>query len=82
MKALTFDSDYIPTGPLRLASGPHDSEGLGRERFWDQSEAEREANLPTMTRLLKSWYAEGDRMFANGWFAEHSRLMRARRKTP
>ena len=64
----------IPDGPLRLATVPDDHEALGRERFWDQTEAERSAALPRILELTRSWNTEADVRFASGWLAERYRL--------
>jgi hypothetical protein len=75
----------IPDGPQRLARDGNDHEGLGRERFWDQTPAERAEALSTMSRDAgiqlvpkvdpKYWKtAAGDRDFAKGWMAELERV--------
>jgi hypothetical protein len=70
-------------GPLRMAHGPRDFDGLGRERFWDQSPEERAATLPAMVedagRQLdridpKYWKVQNEnRIFARGWLNELDR---------
>jgi hypothetical protein len=36
-------------------------EAIGRERFWDQSEAERDAALHRILEMTRRWNAEADR---------------------
>lgn len=61
-------------GPLRPCTGPHDSEGLGRERFWDMTHEQRSASLSDILKMTQSGSTEQDRQFAKGWLAEHQRL--------
>lgn len=74
-----------PDGPQRLATGPNDHEGLGRERFWDQTPDERRAALSAMvaddgidfaakTNMAYFDAAGGDRTFARGWLNELERV--------
>lgn len=73
-----------PDGPLRLARGPLDHEGLGRERFWDQTPEERadalpamvqDSNLDTSARVDLRYFhvANESKAFARGWLAELER---------
>lgn len=75
----------IPDGPSRLALGPMDFEGLGRERFWDQFPEERAKALPAMVedanincatqvdvRYLE--VASENKAFAKGWLNELQRV--------
>lgn len=71
MKAIAM---RIIHGPLRPCSGPRDSEGMGRERFWDMTRKQRVASLSDILRMTQTGNAEQDRQFAKGWFAEHQRL--------
>ena len=71
------------SGPLRMATGPTDHGGLGRERFWDQTPEERAAALPAMvadagidlSRVHPAYWSgrSADRAFARGWLAERDR---------
>jgi hypothetical protein len=77
-------------GPLRMARGPRDFDGLGRERFWDQSPEERATALPAMVedagRQLdridpKHWKAQNEnRIFARGWLNELERTRNNERR--
>jgi hypothetical protein len=77
-------------GPLRMAYGPRDFDGLGRERFWDQSPEERAAALSAMVedagRQLdridpKHWKAQSEnRIFARGWLNELERTRKNERR--
>lgn len=71
------------SGPLRMATGPTDHDGLGRERFWDQTPEDRAAALSVMvadagidlSRVRPAYWPSrsADRAFARGWLAEHQR---------
>ncbi len=70
----------IPDGPSRLAMGPRDFEGLGMERFWDQTPLERREASKTMHRdrnvncanvpMHRFTMACEDKAFAKGWLDE------------
>jgi hypothetical protein len=70
----------IPDGPSRLATGPRDFEGLGMERFWDQTPLERREASKTMHRdrnvncanvpMNSFTMACEDKAFAKGWLDE------------
>ena len=75
----------IPDGPSRLALGPRDFEGLGREKFWDQSPEERAAALPAMVEdsnlniaakigMAYIGTASENKAFAKGWLNELQRV--------
>ena len=68
-------------GPLVHSTGPHDYEALGRERFWDMSEKQREENLAAMvkTASLSDVLREPDKSFARGWLSEHERNKRTKK---
>lgn len=67
-------------GPMRLAFGPHDYEGQGRERYHDTPEGQRAGLVAEMTANLNHGTPEPDRAFARGWLDEHRRTMRAVQK--
>lgn len=70
-------------GPLRLATGPRDHEGLGRERFWDQTPEERREALKAMVTDANVNVAAAsmryvgviseNKAFAKGWLNELDR---------
>jgi hypothetical protein len=70
-------------GPLRLAWGPKDFEGQGREAYWDQTPEERTANVKVMVQDAGRSVSDTDvknfapvfenRAFARGWLAESYR---------
>jgi hypothetical protein len=70
-------------GPLRMAVGACDFDGLGREKFWDQTAEERAVALSVMVsdagaqldRLHSSAWkvANENRIFARGWLNELER---------
>lgn len=67
-----------------MASGPKDFEGLGREKFWDQTPEERGDVLSAMTDDANKNLAASDarffgvdsenKAFAKGWLAELDRV--------
>jgi hypothetical protein len=70
-------SPSVLKGPLRPATGPHDYEGLGRERYWDLTPEQRAEALPKVVsdanlEVLRS----PDKEFARGWLSEQSRHQR------
>jgi hypothetical protein len=75
----------IPDGPSRLALGPRDFEGQGREAFWDQTPEERFEALPKMLHdaglniaskvgMAYIGVASENKAFAKGWLAELDRV--------
>ena len=75
----------IPDGPSRLALGPRDFEGLGRERFWDQFPEERAKALPAMVEdanincaarvdVRYLGVVSENKAFAKGWLNELQRV--------
>lgn len=71
----------VRKGPLVHSTGPNDHEALGRERFWDMSEQQREDNLAAMVKLASTTEAlrEPDKEFARGWLSEHERFKQTRK---
>jgi len=74
-----------PDGPSRLALGPGDFEGLGREKFWDQSPEERAKALPVMVEdanincaarvdVRYLGVVSENKAFAKGWLNELQRV--------
>jgi hypothetical protein len=74
-----------PDGPSKLALGPRDYEGQGREAFWDQTPDERQAALSAMVadaglnctscvHLVYLGTASENKTFAKGWLAELGRV--------
>jgi hypothetical protein len=63
----------IPDGPASFATGPRDSDGLGREAFWDASPAQRRELLPEVLRNTDSSREDVAR-FARAWLAELDRV--------
>ena len=57
-------------GPLRPCEGPDDSEGAGRERYWDMTPEQRNVELPRVMQSLQPGTPEGERRFADGWMSE------------
>lgn len=75
----------MPDGPSRLALGPRDFEGQGREAFWDQSPEERavalsamveDAGLNCATKVDVRYLGvvSERKAFAKGWLAELDRV--------
>jgi hypothetical protein len=70
-------------GPLRMAEHANDFDGLGREKFWDQTAEERAVALSAIVkdagaqldRLHSSAWkvANENRIFARGWLNELER---------
>jgi hypothetical protein len=71
----------VRNGPLVQSTGPNDHEALGRERFWDMTEEQRDKNLAAMVKLASTTEAlrEPDKAFARGWLSEHDRFKRTRK---
>jgi hypothetical protein len=70
----------VRKGPLVHSTGPNDHEALGRERFWDMSEQQREDNLAAMVALANSGVLQApDKEFARGWLSEHERFKQTRK---
>lgn len=78
------DMPDMPDGPSRLALGPRDFEGQGREAFWDQTPEERAAALPAMvadsnlncaTKVGVAYLetASDCKAYAKGWLDELER---------
>ena len=76
-----------PDGPSRLALGPRDYEGQGREAFWDQTPVERAVALSAMTEDANRNCATGvdvrylgtvseNKRYAKGWLNELERVGR------
>jgi len=64
-------------GPLVQAEGPHDHEGLGRERFWDMTPKQRRDNLSRITEQANAGALQApDKEFARGWLSELERYRR------
>lgn len=64
-------------GPLRYSAGPHDAEGNGRERYWELTQEQRCAALPTVIADAETGDAQS-KAFARGWLSELNRHARAR----
>jgi len=71
----------VRNGPLVQSTDPSDHEALGRERFWDMSEQQREDNLAAMVKLASTTEAlrEPDKAYARGWLSELDRFKRTRK---
>ena len=71
----------VKNGPLVHSTGPEDHEALGRERFWDMSEKQREDNLAAMVNLASTpeVLREPDKSFARGWLSEHHRYQHTKK---
>jgi hypothetical protein len=71
----------VRNGPLVQSTGPNDHEALGRERFWDMSEQQREDNLASMVKLASTTEAlrEPDKAYARGWLSEHRRYQQTKK---
>jgi hypothetical protein len=78
--------DGKPDGPLAFARGPQDFEGLGREKFWDQSPDERRDALKAMVSDAGRSTSDTDmrhfrsvfesKQFARGWLNELENVRR------
>lgn len=76
MKKVKGKGDSIPNGPLRHATGPTDYEGLGRERFWELSQEQRDQSLKAIVDQTNAWVDEPSKRFAQGWLSEHQRVQK------
>ena len=71
----------VQHGPLVHSTGPNDHEALGRERFWNMSEKQRQDNLAAMVKMASTTEAlrEPDKAFARGWLSELDRFNRTKK---
>jgi hypothetical protein len=74
----------IQSSPLVHSTGPNDHEALGRERFWNMSEQQREDSLSSMVKLANTTEVlqEPNKSFARGWLSEHHRYQQTRKTLP
>ena len=67
----------VLNGPLRPATGLHDYDGLGRERYWDMTPEQRVEALPKVVANANlGGLRAPDKEFARGWLSEQARHQR------
>ena len=71
----------VQNGPLVHSTGPDDHEALGRERYWDMSDEQRETNLAAMVKMASTTEVlrGPDKAFARGWLSERERHQRTKK---